>query len=182
MPAGKRQPRSRTGAYLAEFPCVLMILIFGIFLPMLNAIAIPIRWLFAHYAIATDVQALARCEKMSAAQQHMKKHQDLRNALMKFGGIDVKETRLSLVVTRQSEELTVVLPDRVPDGWLPQHNSGLYFLQLTTVVEVSPLAATDVCGMRIAGLNAPVTFTISSRSNWENLGKDVLTNEFYFDE
>jgi hypothetical protein len=159
-----------------------MILIFGIFLPMLNAVAIPIRWMFAHYAIATDVQALARSEKLSDAHDQLKKHQDMRNALMRFGGIKVKESRLSLVVVKPDDELNITYPNRIPDGWLPQQNGCVHYLQLATLVEISPLAATEVFGMSITGLNAPVTIRISSRCNWENLGKDVLTNEFYLNE
>lgn len=72
-------------------------------------------------------------------------------------------------------------PGALPGDWLPGGIKGpcLYRLDLTVDAEIEPLITAHVPGVQIPGLTRPIPFHLHEECNWENLGCDPSSGEFF---
>lgn len=156
-------------------------------IPLLDLGVIPIRWGLANHLITSYSVNFARAETLSRAFEQLETDVNLQDLLKKIGGVTARQLRLALVITKSAspdKKLVVSEPKRIPADWLPDSPNGpfQYELELFATVEISPLLLINLGEKKIPGLNAPFAVTMTSSSNWENLGRNPNTNEFFMNE
>lgn len=179
--------RKCTGAQAAEFAAALTILVMFFVIPLLDLGVIPVRWGLANHLITSYSVNFARAETLSRAFEQLESDVNLQDLLKKIGGVSAKQLRLALVITKTAspdKKLVVSEPKHIPADWLPDSPNGpyQYELELFATVEISPLLLINLGEKKIPGLNAPFLVTMTSSSNWENLGRNPNTNEFFMNE
>lgn len=179
--------RKSRGAQAAEFAAALTILVMFFVIPLLDLGVIPIRWGLANHLITSYSVNFARAETLSRAFEQLETDVNLQDLLKKIGGVTAKRLRLALVITKTAtpdKKLVVSEPKHIPAEWLPDSANGpfQYELELFATMEISPLLLINLGEKKIPGLNAPFTVTMTSSSNWENLGRNPNTNEFFMNE
>jgi hypothetical protein len=179
--------RKNTGAQAAEFAAALTVLVIFFVIPLLDLSVIPVRWGLANHIITSYSVNFARAETLSRAFEQLESDVNLQDLLKKIGGVNAKQLRLALVITKTAtpdKKLVVSEPKHIPSEWLPDSPNGpfQYELELFATVEVSPMLLVNIGEKKIPGLNAPFTVTMTSSSNWENLGRNPNTNEFFMNE
>jgi len=179
--------RKSRGAQAAEFAAALTILVMFFVIPLLDLGVIPIRWGLANHLITSYAVNFARAETLSRAFEQLETDVNLQDLLKKIGGVTARKLRLALVITKTAtpdKKLVVSEPKHIPADWLPDSANGpfQYELELFATVEISPLLLINLGEKKIPGLNAPFTVTMTSSSNWENLGRNPNTNEFFMNE
>lgn len=179
--------RKSTGAQAAEFAAALTVLVIFFVIPLLDLSVIPVRWGLANHIITSYSVNFARAETLSRAFEQLESDVNLQDLLKKIGGVNAKQLRLALVITKTAtpdKKLVVSEPKHIPSEWLPDSPNGpfQYELELFATVEVSPMLLVNIGEKKIPGLNAPFTVTMTSSSNWENLGRNPNTNEFFMNE
>lgn len=179
--------RKSTGAQAAEFAAALTVLVIFFVIPLLDLSVIPVRWGLANHIITSYSVNFARAETLSRAFEQLESDVNLQDLLKKIGGVNAKQLRLALVITKTAtpdKKLVVSEPKHIPSEWLPDSPNGpfQYELELFATVEVSPMLLVNIGEKKIPGLNAPFTVTMTSSSNWENLGRNPNTNEFFINE
>jgi len=156
-------------------------------IPLLDLGVIPVRWGLAHHLVTSYSVNFARAETLSKAFEQLEEDRNLQELLKKIGGVNAKNLRLTLVITKPSQadrKYVVEEPKHIPEKWLPDSPEGpfQYELELLAEVEVSPLLLINLGEKKVPGLNAPFTVKMTSSSHWENLGRNPNTNEFYMNE
>lgn len=179
--------RKCKGAQAAEFAAALTILVMFFVIPLLDLGVIPIRWGLANHLITSYSVNFARAETLSRAFEQLETDVNLQDLLKKIGGVTARQLRLALVITKSAspdKKLVVSEPKHIPADWLPDSPNGpfQYELELFATIEISPLLLINLGEKKIPGLNAPFTVTMTSSSNWENLGRNPNTNEFFMNE
>lgn len=169
---------------MAEFGAVFVVLVCVIFIPLLSASFIPIRYAMAQGVITDLVNKLAHCEKRSDAYTML--NDPGWKKLLAACNTEEKETKLVLVATTTkggNKELFVQQNDTVPQEWLPDGSNGpcSYALHLDCQCAISPLFGSNG---GVTGFNAPVTLNVSSAAHWMNLARDPKskTLSFYLEE
>ncbi len=112
----------------------------------------------------------------------------LQTRLKQIGGVTVKSTDLAVKVSGQSSRgpssMAIPIPGQLDDKWLPNGANCpcIYTLQLKVELTIEPAVLFRNFGAAIPGLSAPFSAVISSSHQWENLGRDPETGEFYLNE
>lgn len=182
-----RRPNRRRGAQAAEFAAALTALILCVVVPLVDFGIIPVRWLLANQIVSSFAGSLSRSETLSTAYEKMNSDPTLRTLLTRIGGVTPRSIKLALVITKpadSSQQMVIDEPRSVPQNWLPDAPGGpfQYELQVSSLVEISPLVILNFGERKIPGLTAPFTMNLNSSSHWENLGRNPNTNEFYLNE
>ncbi len=146
----------------------------------------PVRWFLAKEIIGNYARKLSLCETYSQALQMLEADPSMETQLIRLGGVKPKNIRCNLIVssTRSGERFVVDKPKSIPGQWLPNGSRSPcdYAMQVASDVEISPVFLVQMLGGKVPGLNCPVTFTIASEANWENLGRDPVTKVFFVNE
>ncbi|MBX9953070.1 MAG: hypothetical protein K2Y39_28110 [Candidatus Obscuribacterales bacterium] len=176
--------RSQTGSsQLTEFGAAIFLLFSCIVIPLLDLSIVPVRLGLGKSIVSHRVHQLAQSECLSDAFKSLQES-DFHNGLTKIGGFNAKTTQLLLVATsvrNPDVSLKVDRPGALPSDWLPGGNKGpcLYRLDLTVDAEIEPLITAKVPGVKIVGLTTPIPFHLREESNWENMGCDPMSGEFF---
>jgi hypothetical protein len=167
-------------ADFASYLTITILLSFALF----NIFIVPIRYGCCQSTIADIVHQCALKRKLSAAVQELKNSLDAKTAFMAMQGVHVKEAKLYLVISSIEKSKVVSLDENeglplelLPDG---SHGPFEYQLKVHVDVDIDPLIGTKAKG--IPGLNGPVALTIDQLSHWENVGRDLATNQYYLRE
>jgi hypothetical protein len=177
--------RNSHGQQISEFGAALVIFFVVIFIPFLDLSVLPIRWFLAKEIIGNYARKLSRCETYTQAMALLNSDPTMENQLIKLGGVKPTKIRCNLIIssTKTGERFVVEGPKRIPGQWLPNgFNSPCdYSVQVAADVDISPIVIVKGFG-KTPGLGVPVSFTIDSESNWENLGCDPVTKVFFVNE
>jgi hypothetical protein len=179
--------RKQSGQQAAEFGAALVILVVCIFLPLIDLAIIPIRYGLAQSLVGNYVRSLSLSENASQAFEKVENDEDFRAQLVKIGGVQPKNIQLQIVSTSSNGDGAQSVSDK-PKGfaaeWLPDGSNCpcTYSLDLKVVCEIEPVVLLKVGGGEIPGLNAPFTVTLLGQSQWENLGRNPVSSEFYINE
>jgi hypothetical protein len=167
------------GYAIAEFGAAFAVLIM-----LMTALAvmavIPVRFLCACGTVQSMVHRAALVEKRSLSDPTIAS--DPLAKMAAACGIEFGARQISIVCRSQAGGTISVLDGApVPSDWLPNGANApcTYTLQLVQPTTIKPLCS--ITG-GLVGLNAPLNVTFSISSNWENLGCDPSTMEFYINE
>lgn len=174
--------RTRTGATIAEFGAAFIVLVIFIFIPLINAGFVVVRYYLATGALTEYVHRLSLTEKRSQALS-MLSTDTWWSDFASNCGVTVTNKQLKVIVcgANESDKLTVTNAQEIPDDWLPEGAKGpcVYTVNMEVDILVSPV----FCGSNgIPGITAPVPMNIAAHSHWENLSRDPKTKEFFINE
>ena len=182
--AGKM--RSNRGQQTAEFGAAIVILVTCIFVPMIDLAIVPVRYGLAQNIVASYARKLGLSEKFSQAVAESQSD-DLKDQLLKLGGVRLKQIDVQMVAASSKDEGAQTAADR-PGGlgrdWLPDGSRCPcnYSLEVKVICGIEPLILLNIGGSAVTGLNAPFKTTLLGRSQWENLGRNPASGEFYLNE
>ncbi len=178
----KSSSRGISGGTIAEFGAAFLVLVVFIFIPLVNASFVVVRYYLASGALTEYVHRLSLTEKRSQAIS-MLTTDTWWSDFSANCGITVTNKKLSLVIcgADEGDKLTVPQGQDVPDDWLPGGTKGpcIYNIQLEVNVQVAPVYSG---GSGLPGINAPVPMQIAAHSNWENLSRNPKTKRFFINE
>lgn len=174
--------RRQKGHAMLEFAVGLIVFVCFILIPLLDIGFIPVRYFIAQGVINEFTHRLALCEKRTEAYQVLSDEESWKTFLGKCG-VTVHEPKLKLIACGkdESDQLSVTKGQMVPDAWLPNGNKGpcVYAFELTTDCDIAPLYPGNG-GM--PGFTSPITLTLKSKSQWENLGRNPDTTAYFLNE
>lgn len=182
-----RKRRSETGSsQLSEFGAAIFLLFSCVVIPLFDLSVVPVRLGLGKSIVNSRVHQLAQSECLSDAFKALQEG-DFHNGLTKIGGFNAKSTQLSLIATsvkNPDQTMVVDRPGALSSDWLPGGNKGpcLYRLDLTVDAEIEPLITAKVPGVQIPGLTRAIPFHLREESNWENMGCDPLSGEFFINK
>ena len=183
-----RAKRSKRGSQLAEFGPALAILVGVVLIPLLDLVVIPVRWMLAQDVLNDANRRLSQADTFSDAIKKMSSYPSVESRLQDLGGIKIQSLDLQMNIRRvggsKLESFRASAPGEISAVWLPSEtNSGLlYTLELDAELAMSPVILFPNIGPKIPGLNAPIPVHLHSAHEWENLGKDPVTKQFYIAE
>jgi hypothetical protein len=181
-----RAYRNSHGQQISEFGAALAILFVVIFIPFLDLGILPIRYFLAKEIIGNYARKLSLCETYTQALSILNSDPSMENQLIKLGGVKPRQIRCNLIIssTKTGERYVAEGPKRIPGQWLPNGYKSPcdYAVQVSAEVDISPVVLVKGLGAKTPGLNCPVSFTIASEANWENLGCDPVTKVFFVNE
>jgi hypothetical protein len=142
---------------------------------MLNLCFIPVRYMLCEGALTELSRRLAHSEKFTDAEAMMAKEQWFKSFLQQCGVKVSKENIRILVTTADGTRSIVKNGADLPEEWLPGGANGpcIYSLELRADCTISAL---------YQGPFQPVTVTLKSHSQWENLSKDPASLEYFINE
>ena len=178
-----RSKRNRTvrGAAVAEFAAGLAIFICFFFVPIVNLLFVPARYLLVRTYLENVAHHMALCEKRSDAMQYLN-DQTWRSAIDRLG-VNIKSAQANIIICDNSGtdiySLSGIAP--MPPQYLPNSKNAphIYALELSVVADVPPLFGGN---KELPGFTGPITLTFKSRSQWENLSPDPVTGTYFIDE
>lgn len=177
--------KRRSHGNIAEFAPALFMFFMFFLLPLINLGFIPVRYGLAMATINEVAHRLSRAEKMSQAYGLLQTDNKWRDFLKQFG-VTVTQNDLSIIAQSVPTGNQVIVNNvgGLSQSWLPNGANWpcTYSLDLKAVVNVPPLWQSQFGGMSIPGLTSAIAFTMHSRSNWENFGKDPETQVYYVNE
>ena len=175
--------RNKNGSSLTEFGPALIVFICMFLIPVIDISFVPLRYLISQGVLNEITHRLAVVEKRSEAYTKLNTDLWWRNFLSNCG-VEVSNPKLKLLICGKNEtdKLTLNAGADVPDQWLPEGSKGpcVYSLELEADCAISPLYKGESGG--IPGFNSPITFKMQSRSQWENLGRNPRTTEYFINE
>jgi hypothetical protein len=191
---GKR--RNSAGQQISEFAAALVLLFTFFFVPLLDLGVLPIRWLLAQELIETYARQLSLSETFSQALTKLGDDPSLETKLIHLGGVQPKNIRCRLIASTVRDDPVQHyysdVPKNIPQEWLPNGRRAPldYRLEVQVDVEISPVFLVRLPESKdnsktkgkIPGLNAPVALTMSATANWENLGRDPVTKNYFLNE
>jgi hypothetical protein len=182
----RKKNRGANGQQISEFAAALVLLFLIFFVPMLDLGIMPVRWFLAREIIANYARKLSLCETYSQALSLLSADPSMETQLIRLGGVKPRNIRCHLIVssTRTGERFVVGAARTIPGQWLPNGSRAPcdYAMEVAADVDISPVFLISFMGGKVPGLNCPVSFTISSEANWENLGRDPVTKVFFVNE
>lgn len=178
----KKCARSNRGGTIAEFGAAFLVLVVFIFIPLVNASFVAVRYYLATGAINEYVHRLSLTEKRSQAVTMLTTDTWWSDFASKCG-VTVTDKKLKLLAcgANEGDKLTVNGSDALPDNWLPNGPKGpcVYEVQLDVNVNVAPVYSG---GAGVPGITSAVPMTISARSHWENLSRNPKTKRYFINE
>jgi hypothetical protein len=176
-----------SGAQLVEFAAAFVLLIIGIFIPLLDLSVIPVRWILAQEIITSEVRRLAQSENFSSAIRALDTDSSFKTLLTNLSGVKPQASTCVLVISMLNEPYESFIasaPKSILPEWLPEGKRSpcYYELETSTVLELSPLIVLDSLTISIPGLTRPFVVTTKARAHWENYGRNPATKQFYMNE
>lgn len=177
-----RRRRSKRGGSIAEFGAAFLVLVVFIFIPLINACFVAVRYFIATGAITEYVHRLSLTERRSQAVSMLTSDTWWSDFSSKCG-VTVTNKKLSVVIcgANEGDKLTLNQIQDVPANWLPSGDKGpcVYTIQLDVDVDVAPVYAG---GSGCPGITAPLPMKISAHSDWENLSRNPKTKRYFINE
>lgn len=181
---------NQKGSQLVDFAAALFLLVFLVFVPLIDLTIIPVRWMLAKEIISNYARKLAACESLTQAYEVMNADPSLETRLLHLGGVSLESIDMHLRITRvflysdHEEVLLVKEPGAVPPEWKPNGKKApcIYAIEIEVKSNISPAILLPKGGTAIPGLNAPIPITLTASANWENMGRNPVTKEFYLNE
>jgi hypothetical protein len=175
------------GSQIAEFGAGLLILSTLVLIPLLDLIIVPVRWMMAQDIVNAYTRKFALCESLNQSWRMLESDPSLSESLQKLGGICVKSQELQIKVAAASaggDVLRFNLPAQIPPDWLPNGSKApcVYSLELRVDLTISPAVLMRSWGNEIPGVTAPIPLAITSSHEWENLGRNPATGEYFLSE
>lgn len=174
--------RRQKGHAMLEFGAGLIVFVCFIMIPLIDIGFIPVRYLIGQGVMNEFAHRLALSEKRTEAYQLLANDEGWKTFLSKCG-VTVHEPKLTLVACGkdEAEKLVISQGDMVPASWLPNGTEGpcVYSLELSTECDIAPLYPGNG-GM--PGFTSPITLTMKSKSQWENLGRNPETSAYFLNE
>lgn len=175
--------RKAKGHAMLEFGVGMLVFICFIFIPLIDIGFIPVRYVIGSGTINEFTHRLSLNEKRSEAYQQLTDEGGWKTFLSQCG-VTVHEPQLNLVICGkdESEQVSIGKGVAVPAEWLPNGKNGpcIYSLELATDCDIAPLFPCSSGGM--PGFTKPITLTLKSKSQWENLGRNPQTLAYYINE
>jgi hypothetical protein len=177
--------------------------VFCVLIPLFDLVVISLRYGLASSVIEDYGVTLSRKERAKDAFTQVTDNNELAEQLRSIGGIEVKSQQLELKINKMNpddktaqsatndsdidgRQITVNSPGRIPKAWLPDETKGTctYTLKLIVDAEIAPALTLKSNQWRvpIAGLTTPMHVTFAKQSQWENLGRDPVTSEYFINE
>lgn len=130
-------------------------------------------------------QSLAKERKLSVAFERIETDDKYMQAIRDSQGVKILLAKTSLLVSRvdePSQMIEVDIPGRIPSAWQPDKGHNNYTLQIVVDAQIQPFITFNFFGWKIPGLTGPADVRLVGHSQWENLGRDPVTKEFYVNE
>ena len=189
----KRISRSRSvgrtecgAAQVTEFGAALFLLLGCIVLALLNMAIIPVRYGMGKSIVTAEVRRLARSESFGEALASVTAETSKWQQLNAIGGIDVKETELSMTVESTKTKRVEIFraPKTIPARLLPDGSDCpcVYLLDLKVDVAIHPLVSVSWTNIHIPGLTGPIPIRFHEVAAWENLTRDPVTSDFFMNQ
>jgi len=186
----RNRKRSQRGSQLVDFAAALFLLVFFVFVPLIDLTIVPVRWMLAKEIVANYARKLAACESLSQAYQVMNADPSLETRLLHLGGVSLDSIDMHLRITRvflysdHEEVFLVKEPGAVPPDWKPNGKKApcIYAIEIEVKSQIAPAILLPKGGTVIPGLNAPIPITLTASANWENMGRNPVTKEFFLNE
>lgn len=185
----RRKPAKRNyhGSQIPEFAAAIILLVLVVFVPMLDLIILPVRWMLAQEIVNGYSRRLALCETFSQAYAMMEADPSLKNRLSNLGGVTCDSINLRLRIQRTfplPETISIEKPGTIPTAWLPNGEKApdSFSLDVDVDAKISPALTLQAGGLSIPGLTGPVPMIISSSHQWENRGRNPITGKFFLQE
>ncbi len=176
----RHQGRSTSGS-ITEFGAALVILICFVLVPLVNVSFISARYMLCQGVLSELTSRLSHCEKPSDAYTTAK-GESWKAIIAKFGaGVSGERISILAVAGDGSRTATFTQGQKWPKEWLPGGSYGpcVYSLVVTCDCSITPVYK----GCVIPGLDKPITISLKSNSQWENLSRDPKSNSLaYFIE
>jgi hypothetical protein len=177
-----RSNTRKNRGHITEFAAALIVLVCFFLVPLLDMGFVPVRYWLASGAASDFSHKLSHCEKRTDAYDRLLTDTWWQNFLGACG-VTVSGTTLKLIVcgNNASQEAEFAEGQTLPPQWLPNGQNGpcVYSLDLETKIDVSPFFRVHI---PLPLLDGPLSFKITSRSQWENLACDPTTMEYYVNE
>lgn len=175
------------GSQIAEFAAALALLTVAVIMPVIDLSVVPIRWMMAQETVKSYSRQLAFCDSFSEATKLIQKEPSLETRLNSLGGIKVDDLGLKLrcaSIHDPSTAIYVANPGSVPKDWLPEGARGpcTYSLVLEAKILLYPAFPATVKGNPLPGITGPFPLIASGSHEWENLGRNPDTGNFYLNE
>ncbi len=179
--------RGQTGSQIAEFGAALVVLATVIIIPLVDLLIVPVRLMMVQDKANLLARRLALCETFSASCADMLSVPSISTDLNGINGVRVESADMCLRISQVgpcSEVFTVYCPGQIPSAWLPDGINApcLYSLELRIKMLISPAFLLRQCGYAFPGLTAPFPVVITASHEWQNLGRDPLTGEYFLNE
>lgn len=173
--------RQSGGQQLAELAAVLVVLLLGFIIPVVNLAVAPVRWSLCQSFVDSDLRMLARCEKYSQALALHASDFKTRETLSKLCGVTLEDSRLYLTLrSKEHGSLEIDRPGNIPTAWL--NDSIEFSLCHSATAKIAPFVTARPFGIKIDGINAPLSLQIATSTQWENTGRDPLTLNYFVNE
>jgi len=170
---------------MAEFSCYLTILV-ALGIVLIDIAAIPLRLGQLQSTLAQTVHQMALKNRLSVSRKEIDNNFQLNQTLTSFEGVHIKDVNLMIVAISKQGDRTISLDPHkpIPSAWLPDGTNCpcTYQLNLKVNANIDPLVTAPIAGKKVPGLSGPVEFAVEQSSNWENLGRDPYTGQFYINE
>ncbi|MBX9668087.1 MAG: hypothetical protein K2X93_10735 [Candidatus Obscuribacterales bacterium] len=175
--------RNKRGHGIPEFGAAMVVFICFFLTPIIDLSFVPLRYVIAQGVVTELTHRLSLSEKRSDAYTLLGADTWWQTFLSNFG-VTAHNPKLRLVVCgHDSSNMTSVNTalGSLSDEWLPEGANApcVYSLELSVDCELPPLFNFNV---GLPGFTEPLTMTIKSRSQWENLGRDPQTSKYFVNE
>jgi len=167
------------------YNCIIPLGIFFhaiVVITLINIGIMPVRYLIAHGTMSEMAHRMSVCEKRTDAYKLLQTHTWWKDFLLKCG-VTVKSPEAALIIVGKdgTEKNSVPLSNNISNDLLPNGDKGpfMYSIQLSAKCDIAPLFNG---GAGLPGFTAPITFNMCSQAQWENLGRDPETTNFYINE
>ena len=179
----KSRRRNKCGHAISEFGSAMVLFICFFLAPLIDVSFIPVRYLIAQGVLCELTHRLSLAETRTDAYTLLNSETWWQDFLNKFG-ITAHDTKLKLVVLGKiPSDMTSAnsAADHLTSDWLPEGSKGpcVYSLELSSDCDLPPLFSFDA---GLPGFTTPVTLNLKARSQWENLGRNPQTGNFYINE
>jgi hypothetical protein len=178
--------RAQLGSQIAEFGAAIVLLTTFIVIPLLDLVIVPVRWMMAQEIADAYCRKLALCESFGQACENFKSQPELPSVLKKLSGVSEQSSSMRLRISQVTGSGVhyVEVPGEISPEWLPDGANApcLYSLELNVKVLISPAILFRSTGQQIVGLSAPFPVTIKASHEWENLGRNPATREYFLNE
>lgn len=164
--------RRQRGSFIAEVPIVLWFLIFLLFFPMLDLMAVTIRTTFLFMAAHNAVTAASRARSFSASINGYPTAATLADSVAhqtidKFGGVQIASMQTAILVTNTATKAVArfTSPLTTPADSI----ANTYHIEVTLNGVIQPLIPYNVGVFgSIPGLTTPINLTVKDQRYAEN--------------
>jgi len=171
MRRSRSSSRTFKGSFMAEVPVVLWFMIFMMFFPLLDLMAVTIRTTFLFVAAHSAAIAASRARSFSTSINGYPTASTLaedaaQKVVDSFGGIAIDNVETAIVVTNVASK--AVTRSTSPLTTPPDSISNTYQIEVTLNGVINPLIPYNSGFGNIPGLTQPIHLTVTDRRYAEN--------------